>query len=230
MATNGGGHSFKWAFILTVILAFGVAGAFVYYYLQYLQATNTLVTRDAEIASLQGQVATLNAKVAALQNDLTTANASVAPLTSQISSMQTAINNANTYIDEVNGKVTNLTAQVAALKSQNADLQSITSLSRSTAEATSITVHQTAGVVSSIVSFNVEYAGYIVISATSSAPSGFIQVTDDNPNFPFSANKYLTASSNTFSVPVLPGTVGVFFGNTEKENEYNVTMTVTYYY
>ena len=217
------------AFISLVIAPLLTAGV-VYYYLQYKEASVTVAVKEVQLAAANGQVSALNAKVAALQNDLTALNATIAPTKSQLELTLGQLKTANAYIDTVQSQIANVTAQNVALRSENNKLLSIVRLNESSVKATSLTIHQNAGVVSSVVSFTAEYAGYVTISGTSSAPTGYVLVTDDNPLFPYNTTKYQVVNSASFSVPVLPGTIGVYFGNTEKENEFNGTFSVTYYY
>jgi peptidoglycan hydrolase CwlO-like protein len=230
MATKNRSLFNSMAFLFLVILALAAAGAFVYYYLQYKEASATVAVKEVQLSTANSQVSTLNAKVTALQDDLAALNGTIAPVKSQLDLTLSQLKTANAYIDTVQSQIANATAQAASLKSENDKLLSIVRLNESSVKATSLTIHQNAGVVSSVVSFTAEYAGYVVISGTSSTPTGYVVVSDDNPNFPFSTNKYYFANGSLFSVPVLPGTIGVYFGNTEKENEFNATLSVTYYY
>jgi peptidoglycan hydrolase CwlO-like protein len=191
----------------------------------------TIASKDAELAAANARITALNTKVTSLQNDLTTLNSTFTTTKGQLDLTLSQLKTANAYIDTVQSQVTNATAQTASIKSENDRLQRIIDLKEASVKATSITVRQNEGVVSSIVSFTAAYAGYVVVSATSSAPSGYALVTDDNPMFQFSTTEYKIVNGSSFSVPVLPGGVGIYFGNKEKlTNEYNGTFSVTYYY
>jgi hypothetical protein len=218
------------AFAVACIVALAAAGGLVYYFFQYNAVSAIVAEKDAQLTAVNNQIATLNNRVTGLTADLVTLNATIAPVKSQLALTLDQLKTANAYIDTVQQKIASATAEAAALKTDNERLQSIVRLNESSIKTTALTIHQKAATVSEVVSFNAEYAGYIVVSGTSSAPTGYILVTDDNPNFPFSTYKYYFSSGSVFSVPVLPGTIGVFFGNSEKENEYNATLTVTYYY
>lgn len=224
---NDRGQHINWPFVLVAVLFLIVTAAFIYYYFQTL---DNFTQKDAAITSLQGQVVNLNSQVTSRQNDLSAANAKIAPLQSQFALTQTQLVDANAYIDTVKAQIANATAQVATFKSQNADLQKIVSMSESKVITEQVTVHQGMGQISSLISFKADYAGYIIVTATVSSTTGFIQVTCDNANYPFNTNKYYTADQSIFSIPVLPGTIGVFAGNTDKLYEPNATVSVTYYY
>lgn len=190
----------------------------------------TIAAKDAQLAAANGQISALNAKVIGLQNDLTTLNATFTTTKSQLDLTLSQLKTANAYIDTVQSGIANATAEAALLRSENNRLQSIIDLQESSVQATSVTVHQIAGVVSNVVSFTADYAGYVVVSGTSSAPSGYALVTDDNPIFTSNTAEYPIVNGSSFSVIVLPGTVGVYLGNKEKQNEFNGTFSVTYYY
>jgi cytoskeletal protein RodZ len=229
-AENGGSRFTTTVLIISCVISLAI-GAFAFYLLVYWGTSEELAARDTQLVVANSQVSTLNAKVSSLQNDLTAAKASIASLNGTVALLQEEVVAANAYYDANSALIANATATIASLKSENTRLQRAIDMKDFSVVADSITVHQVAGAVSNVISFNANYAGYIVVSATSSAPSGYALVTDDNPNFAaFDTIEYPILSGSSFSVPVLPGTVGVFLGNREKINEYNGTFTVTYYY
>jgi hypothetical protein len=229
-AENNGVRYSLLAFIITGIVALAAAGGFAYYYFQYRDASSGLAAKDAQLAAAAGQVSTLNAKVAALNIDLASLNATIAPTKSQLELTLNQLRIANAYIDTVRAESSNATAEADALKTENNRLQRIIDLKESSVKAENLTVNQKFGVRSSVISFTADYAGYIVVTATSSAQTGYAIVTDDNPWYPFNTLEHPIVNGSTFSIPVLPGTVGVYFGNKEKQNDYNGTFSVTYYY
>ena len=225
---NAGSIRINWLIILILIIAIGVGGAFYY---SYTQLTNAITERDAAISSLQGQVASLNSQVAALQGQVKDDPQKIKSLQDQLNLSIQQVKDANDAIGQAQTQITTLKDQVSSLQDENARLRSITSLSESAVKATSVTVHLYKNTVSDIVTFDVAYAGYLVINASSSADGGYLQVSDTNTNYPFSSNKYLIAAAgSTFTIPVLPGTIDIVSGNPSTNSEGNTTITVTYYY
>lgn len=220
----------KPALVFFILLALGATVAFLYYYFLYTGAITALTEQNTRLAAAESEGAALKAKVAALNSDLTALKANVSSQKSQLDLTLEQIKTANAYIDTLRAQTDQVQAETAALRKEKETLLSIIRLEESAVKATAVTVHQKAGTTSEVVSFNVDYAGYVVVSGTSSAPTGYLIITNDNPNFPFNSNKYYFANGRSFNVPVLPGTVGVFFGNSEKYDEFNATVSVTYYY
>ncbi len=221
------GARFNWLFVIAAVLCLAVTAAFIYY---YSQVGNILAEKDAEIASLRGQIVSIDSRFNSLQGDLSAANSTITKLQKDFAVSQTEVADANAYIDTVQGQVANLTAQVNTLKAEKQQFQNITGMLESKVITEQTTIHQGMGQVTSMVSFKADYAGYVVVTATVSSTTGFIQVTCDNPAYPFNTNKYYTADQMVFSIPVLPGGIGIFAGNTDKLYEPNATVAVTYYY
>jgi len=80
------------------------------------------------------------------------------------------------------------------------------------------------------ISFQADYAGYIVVSGTSTTNSGYISVLDTWPNYPFNGYSYEFGTGTNRTILVMPGTVRVSFGNGNTSNGATATLTVTYYY
>jgi hypothetical protein len=107
-------------------------------------------------------------------------------------------------------------------------LQSTVELSLSSNEANAITVNQAAGGSSPIVTFTANNAGYIVVSGTSTSITGHITIKDSYNGYPDANYSFGTGASKI--VPVLPGSVSVFFGNSDLVYGATATISVVYYY
>ena len=237
---SGGGGGINWAFLLTGVFAVLVAGAFGYY---YWQSTNTIAARNLTIATEQAQIAQLNTQVAGLQTDLTAERANSTSLLSQLNSNVTALFAANTQIaaktlelstsqsqaTTLQTQITTLTAAKAALQTQVDNMTSIVNLSAS-ATQTSAPVSQNFGALSTVDSFNVNYAGYLLITGSTSSTNGYITVTDSYSSYPSALNNLHYPFSTSVVVPVLPGSITVSFGNTDGAGTITANISVVYYY
>lgn len=139
-------------------------------------------------------------------------------------------NSSNSQIASLQSQLSSANSQVSSLQSQVSSLQSIVNLSQSKSEAVQTTVNQSRGQVASVVSFSAQYAGYIVVSGTSTTTNGYLQVTDSFSNYPYNSTTYAFGTGAQKTIPVLPGTVTVSFGNTNALNGATATISVTYYY
>lgn len=92
-----------------------------------------------------------------------TKNNEISSLQNQVSSLQ--------------GQTSSLQNQVTSLQNQNATLQSIVNLSQSSAPAKSITVNAGAQQSTQVISFMANYAGYIIVSGTSTTSKGYVKAS-----------------------------------------------------
>ncbi len=238
----------NWAFLLTGVFAVVVSGVLGYYYWQTTntisQRNLTIATQQAQIAQLNSQIASLNSQITSLQGNLTTANSTITSLQGQLSSTQAQFASAQAQILSKSGEltasqsqvstlqsqITSLNSQVTTLQSEKADLQNIVNLGASTVQASSIPISQTYGALSSVSSFNVNYAGYLLITGSSSSATGYIRVTDSYSNYAFNSSNISFGTGTSVVVPVLPGSITVSFGNTDGAGTVTATISVTYYY
>jgi uncharacterized protein YlxW (UPF0749 family) len=243
-------HRTNWAFLLTVVFGVVVAGVFIYY---YIQTTNIISQRNLTITTQQVESVSLNSQITSLENGLTTASSTIASLQGQLSSTQSQLTSANAQIlslgnDLSAGKsqIANLQSQVSSYQnqvfsyqtqiatlqsqqSQNNELQNIVNLAAYAAEASSVPVSQAAGQMSQVTSFTANYAGYIVVSGSSSSGSGYVRVTDTYSSYPYNSYNYPFSTSGSVFVPVLPGTITVYYGNNDAA-AVTATISVMYYY
>jgi hypothetical protein len=103
-------------------------------------------------------------------------------------------------------------------------------LSKSSIKANPTTIIQAAGALSLVTTFTADYAGYVVISGTSTTPAGYLRVVDSYSGYPYNNYTYYFGTSATVLVPILPGTVSVYFGNSGVVGSVTATLTIIYYY
>ena len=70
------------------------------------------------------------------------------------------------------------------------------------------------------------------VRGTSTTTTGYIEIQDymTNPSGGYFNPKEPFGTSSTLIIPILPGTIGVYFGNNNLFNGATATITVTYYY
>ena len=134
-------------------------------------------------------------------------------------------------LSSVNSKLSTANDEVASLQSKAASLQNIVSLSQSSVELNLFTVNQPAGSKTAVVTFPANYSGYIVVSGTSTTNNGYAMIEDSNAKYTFNAMKFVfSGGAINQTIPVLPGNITVYFGNTNPFVGATATLTVTYYY
>ena len=211
---------------VSIALLVVVAGFVVYLVL----SLGTISDRNASVSDLQGQVTSARSQISDLQAQVSSVKSELSSIKAQVSSLQ---NDASTYksqISTLQSQLSSANAQVSSLQSQNSSLQSIVSLSKSQTLVNQLTLNQGASETSLVVSFQADYAGYIVVSGTSTTNSGYISVLDTWPNYPFNGYSYEFGTGMNRTILVMPGTVRVSFGNGNTSNGATATLTVTYYY
>jgi len=200
------------ALLITLIVLIVVAAAFINY---RITASANISRAESEISSLKSQLSSANSQVSSLEGQLSSANSQVSSLEGQLSS--------------ANSQVSSLEEAVTSLQSQNSNLQNIVNLSQSLAQDT-VTLNQNFGQSSLVATFQADYAGYIVISGTSTALTGYIRVTDSFGGYPYNYYIYPFGTGTRLIIPVLPGTIEVYFGNTNLSGGVTATISVVYYF
>ena len=174
-----------------------------------------LASVQGQVSSLQNQLATTSTQIPSLQTQLSTANAQVTALQSQLST-------ANSQVTALQSQVNSLTAQLAAIGSNTSTSNTSTQIMGSTS------IGAAPGARSAIASFTASATGYISITGYSSTANSYIMTT--NSSYGNSANYTLNTASSTFSIPVQPGTVTVYFGNSDTVNTATAYITNVVYY
>lgn len=153
-------------------------------------------------------------------------------LTAQVNQLESTISSLQSENSQLQGQVSNLQSQNSQLTAQVSNLnvelnndQSLLNLQVSTTEANQQTINQGSGQTSLVTSFSTPYAGYIVISGTSTASGGYIEVTGAGQ----SNTEYNFGNGATLDIPVLPGTTGVYYGNPNWFGGATATVSVVYH-
>lgn len=128
--------------------------------------------------------------------------------------------NLQSQISQLQTEVSNLQSQNNQLTTQISQQQSLLSLQVSTAEANQQTINQGASTETAIANFNAQYAGYIIVSGTSTV-NGYIDV--NGVDYSINGNGF------NVKIPVLPGTVTVSYGNNNAFGGVSATVSVVYY-
>lgn len=239
-------------FIFTAILLLIGAVGFVLYYTQMSKNVASLqgqlLSANARVSSLQNENSTYQSQVASLKDQLSTSQSTLqaanSQLQSQLSSAKSQITSLQTdvsgyqsqvsalriQLSSANSQISSLNDQVSSLQSQNSDLQSIVNLSKSNIVAREKTINQSEGQSTSVASFTAQYAGYVVVSGTSTTSNGYLIVTDTFNGYPHNGVRYSFGTGATLTIPILPGTVTVYFANSNVSGGATATLTVTYYY
>jgi hypothetical protein len=189
--------------IICVILAASLVGVIAVYQPTNLQSQ--IADKDNTISSLQQQIATLQAQLS------TTTNSSV----QQIAYLEQ-------QLSDMNDSLTSATADVAYLGN-------VTAL-----KETEYLVYQQAGTLANNTWADaykdvLEYAGYIVVQATSTTNTTYAETLYSSYGLNFDQNVTL-GTSGTAIFPVLPCTAEVRIGNLDPTNNATITVTVAYYY
>ncbi len=185
---------------------------------------------SSQLTSLEGQLASAKAQSSSLQSEVTSGKSQISSLTSQVSALTGQTTALQGQISSDNAQIARLQEQVASLQKQNGDLQNIIKLSVTVNKLNAVTLNQGANQSSLVTAFTADYAGYVIVTGTSTSANGYVMVADSYPGYPYNSYQYAFGTGNTVLVPVLPGLVQVYFGNTNFYNGTTATLTVNYCY
>jgi uncharacterized phage infection (PIP) family protein YhgE len=184
--------------------------------LETAQQDLTTVTEDRD--SILEQLNDTEADLATAQDQLDSANSQITTLQSQIDELESA-----------DSTIATLRSQITTLQGQVDQLQEITDLSLYSIELDTKIIYQIPNVYENVVSFTADYAGYIIVSGTSSTFNTYIRVEDTFAGYPFREYLHHFGTGTTLKIPVLPGTITVYLSNTDPVG-LTATITVIYYY
>lgn len=194
--------------VISVILLASTVGALAL----YLPTQSQLTEKENTIASLQSDVSSL-------QDQLDTANAYKAQVTSLQAQNQ-----------ELQDEWDTLNATVYEYSSELSDMEKITQLSTYGTMYSNASFDLAANNTKTLYSNTINYAGYVVVDATSNVTSTYATVsyayTYGGTDYAFAYNQTL-GKDNTGIFAVLPGIVTVTVGC---ENEADNVVAVVYYY
>lgn len=188
-------------------------------------------------ASLVGVLALylFNGNTADLKAQITENDNTITSLQSQIASLQSQIlqnPNSTVYqnqISSLNEQISNLNEQISYLTEQLSGYYNVAIMNSSSILLSQQLVTQDANSTTSIFSSAIYYAGYVVIQATASANTTFVEVNFSYAGSTFDYNKTI-GTSGTAVFPVLPGTLQINIGNSNQTAANNATVSATYYY
>lgn len=175
----------------------------------YQPIDSQLEAKDTTISSLQSQILNLESELASQSNS---------------SSTQAYIN----QITLLNQELASLNDSYTAAQSDAYYFQSILQLQQSgTLYSNSIT--QDANTTTTIWNDQLDYAGYVIVQATSTANTTYAEVIYSYTGANFDYTQTIgTSGSAVF--PVLPGIVQVNIGNINQTDTNTITVTATYFY
>ena len=190
---------------ICVILAGSLVGVIAI----YQPIDSQLEAKDTTISSLQSQILNLESELASQSNS---------------SSTQAYIN----QITLLNQELASLNDSYTAAQSDAYYFQSILQLQQSgTLYSNSIT--QDANTTTTIWNDQLDYAGYVIVQATSTANTTYAEVIYSYTGANFDYTQTIgTSGSAVF--PVLPGIVQVNIGNINQTDTNTITVTATYFY
>jgi ribosomal protein L40E len=152
-------------------------------------------------------------------------------LNSSYASLQSSYSSLQSQYSSLKSSYSSLQSQYSSLQSSYSSLQSIVSLSDSSVFVNQQTVSEPAGSSYSW-TFNVNYAGYIVVYVSSSTTSNtYVEISGySNNGISYNSGHVTIGTSGSVAYPVLPGSVIVYVGNTNLFSGATETVTITYYY
>lgn len=202
-----------------------------------LTAANTQnATLKTQVASGASQVAGLQSQVNSFQADLSATQDKLTAATAQATALQGQLTTANSQVTSLQSQLTSSTSQVSTLQSQvnslTSQVQTLQSYSgtnsgTSTQLATSLSMSDNAAQQALITSFTAGTSGYLTMTGYSTSYTGYVRTL--NTTYGTSANYPFLTSSSTVTIPVQPGTVQIYFGNSDASGVVTANFTSIVY-
>ncbi len=194
--------------VICVVLAASLVGVFAYY-APDSNLQSQIASKDAAISQLQQQVSNLTAQISNAP-DVSTYQDQIANLNSQVATLNATISQYNDSLAQLtqDGSIISLASSQILLNQQP----------------------ETVGNATDVYNNALPDAGYIVVQATSTSSTTYVQTTYSYSVGGINFNQTATlGTSGTAAFPVLPSTVDVKMGNYDNATR-NSTVTITYYY
>ena len=196
------------------------------------------------IYSQSNTITRLNTLNSGLASKLAAANSTIQNQQSTIGNQQSQLATDSSTISAQGSQITSYESQVGAMNSQISSLQMITNMSDSESLATDVTATETSSnLIPTIISYNAPYAGYLVITGSTSAMNGVLLLEQTISNTDFSgefisgpvassldSNGYYLSGSFTMVIPVAVGHFTIYFGSSDAAYDSVYINSITYYY
>jgi len=182
-------------------------------------------------ASLVGVIAVYQPTNTNLQSQIAEKDNTISSLQQQIDYLHATTPNASVYMQQIVYLEQELSSMNDTLTSAYENMYYYENLTR--LQASSILIYQQQATIGNntwVDAYNsgLNYAGYIVVQATSTTNSTYVETLYSSYGVNFDQNVTL-GMSGTAVFPVLPGTVEVRIGNLDQTSAI-ATVTITYYY
>ena len=188
--------------VVCIILAAGLVGVTAIYL-----ANGNSADLKAQITERDNTISSLNSQIALLQYNISQAV------------------NPSAYQDEI----ASLNAQLLDLNDTVSSYYNIALMKTSDILFSQQPITQDANATTQAFGDSIYYAGYVVIQATATANTTFVEVAYNYAGTNFDYNQTIgTSGSAVF--PVLPGTLLINIGNTNQTTANTITASATYYY
>ena len=154
-------------------------------------------------------------------------NSTITSLQSHVSTLQGQVSTFQGQVTSLQNQITSQKNEITSLQDQVTSLQGLLNLGVSTTVASQITINEEAFSETVVISFNASYAGYLVVTGTSTSNFTYLRVTGSFTGYPYNKYEYPFGTRATFYIPILPGTVTIYLGN---HNYVGVTATLSIMY
>jgi hypothetical protein len=220
--------------------AFGNSGFIESLNAQIKDQQNQITMSDSQVKSMEEKLSKTDSEKQDLQEEVLSANIKVSGMNDQMSSLRTQMTALDNQIASLHTKtdlipglekqITDLTVQLETAKKQIDSFQGSPGLTKSSTEMYAENVDVRAGTVPIIHEMKANYAGYLQISAAPSTINSFFKVKDSFTGYPYNDNFYMLDAGGTLIIPILPGDITIYYGNSVPGTGVSAVVTIKYYY
>jgi exonuclease VII small subunit len=182
-------------------------------------------------ACLVGVIAVYLPMANSLESQVAEKNTAIAALSSQVASLNSQISSLEDSLAESELNISTLEEGVEILNSQIQGYLNILYLNASMYLFLEEPVSQNASTSTVVFQYQLEYAGYVVVSAQSTSNTTYVQLLYSSYGVNYDHNVTVTTSGTAY-FPVLPGEVEIRVGNTDlyTGDMINATASAVYRY
>jgi hypothetical protein len=182
-------------------------------------------------ACLVGVIAVYLPMANSLESQVAEKNTAIAALSSQVASLNSQVSSLEDSLAESELNISTLEEGVDILNSQIQGYLNILYLNASMYLPLEEPLSQNASTSTVVFQYQLEYAGYVVVSAQSTSNTTYVQLLYSSYGVNYDHNVTVTTSGTAY-FPVLPGEVEIRVGNTDlyTGDMINATLSAVYYY
>ena len=229
MSVSKSRKTLLYVIVIGVLIATNVI-TFIYFWNQVNALTAERNSLKHQVNDLNSQINLLNSQINTLQNQVDSLSTERDSLMQENEDLNAQIAMLQNQVNDLQDQLNSFQSQVSYLQNKVDNYKKIINLEVSVTLADDEVI-AIPGNSYYVLSYNTEYAGYLIISFTATSGISIYVGSDFTGEYYYTYPSEGTATDGTFYVPVFPGTTYIFIDNRGLFTPgVTVTITITYVY